>query len=259
MSFNDFDDNPIWNEFQWESHLDEIEKKSENLRRFITSDLNGNTPRWITLLRENVDELDAVEAFIEEEMLLDEAYFPEDEDDWEDDDDEFDDDFFLEDNPLFNLDELEDEELEDFDYGEEWKELSEEYTFSDYGSIENLTVYSSARLYAADVLKWAESIPSHLQTRQVHEFITNVLKISAKLAGGYSFGFEQDVMGGNIAYTKKALYSANDALSYLTKMKKEPFIIPSLFTKLHERLFEIRNDIGIYVQELRDQFQKGFE
>jgi hypothetical protein len=259
MSFNDFDDIPIWNEFQWESHLDEIEKKSENLRRFITSDLNGNTPRWITLLRENVDELDAVEAFIEEELLLDEAYFPEDEDDWEDDEDEFEDDFFLEDNSLFNFEEPDDEEFEDFDYGEEWKELSEEYTFSDYGSIENLTVYRNARLYAADVLKWAESIPEHLQTRQVHEFITNVLKISAKLAGGYSFGFEQDVMGGNIAYTKKALYSANDALSYLNSMKKEPFIVPSLYIKLNERLFEIRNDIGIYVQELRDQFLKGFE
>ena len=259
MSFNDFDDNPIWNEFQWESHLDEIEKKSENLRRFITSDLNGNTPRWITLLKENLDELDAVEAFIEEELLLDEAYFPEDEDEWEDEDDEFDDDFFLEENSFLNFDELDDEEFEDFDYGEEWKELSEEYTFSDYGSIENLTVYRTARLYAADVLKWAESIPAHLQTRQVHEFITNVLKISAKLAGGYSFGFEQDVMGGNIAYTKKALYSANDALSYLNSMKKEPFIVPSLYTRLNERLFEIRNDIGIYVQELRDQFQKGFE
>lgn len=259
MSFNDFDDNPIWNEFQWESHLNEIEKKSENLRRFITSDLHGNTPRWITLLRENIDEIDAVEAFIEEELLLDEAYFPEDEDEWEDDEDELEDDFFLGENSLFNFEETDDEEFEDFDYGEEWKELSDEYTFSDYGSIENLTVYRNSRRYAADVLKWAESIPDHLQTRQVHDFITNVLKISAKLAGGYSFGFEQDVMGGNIAYTKKALYSANEALSYLHSMKKEPFIIPSLYIKLNERLFEIRNDIGIYVQELRDQFLKGFE
>jgi hypothetical protein len=28
---------------------------------------------------------------------------------------------------------------------------------------------------------------------------------------------------------------------------------------LHSRLFEIRNDIGIYVQELRERFQMGME
>lgn len=255
MSFNDFDEGPIWDEFKWESHLNEIEEKSEELRKFITSDPNGKTPRWIKLLQENLDEVDAVEAFIEEELLLDDAYFPDDEDDWEDDDvDDLDDDFFFSDNPFGEPD----EDFEDFDYGEEWKELSDDYTYSDYGSIDNLHIFENSRNFAVDVLKWAEMIPSNLQTKQVHEFITHVLKISAKLAGGYSFGFEQDVMGGNIAYTKKALYSANEALAYLQKMKKEPFIVPSIYTKLHSGLFEIRNDIGIYIQELRDRFYKGF-
>lgn len=260
MSSNDFGEGPIWNEFQWEFHLDEIEKRSEELRRFITSDPHGNTPRWITLLQENMDELDAVEAFIEEELLLDEAYFPEDEDDWEDDEEDYDDDFFLDNDLFLNFDEFdEDEDFEDFDYGEEWKELSEDFTYSDYGSIEHFDVYKTAQMYAVDVLKWAENIPHHLQTKQVHEFIINVLKVTAKLAGGYSFGFEYDVLGGNIAYTKKALYSANEALSYLQKMKKEPFIVPSVYSKLHGRLFEIRNDIGVYVQELRDRFHMGYE
>lgn len=259
MSLDGFEEGPVWNEFQWESHLNEIEQRSEQLRRFITSDPKGNTPRWITLLQESLDELDAVEAFIEEELLLDEAYFPEDEDDWEDEDDDFeDDDFFFQDNSLPYLDD-EDEDEDDFDYGEEWKELSEDFTLSDYGSIENLDVYREARNLAVDILKWAETIPPHLQTKQVHEFIICVLKISAKLAGGYSFGFEQDVLGGNIAYTKKALYSANDALSYLQKMKREPFIVDSIYAKFHGRLFEVRNDIGIYVQELRDRFKFGLE
>jgi hypothetical protein len=259
MSLDGFEEDPVWNEFQWESHLNEIEKRSEQLRRFITSDPKGNTPRWITLLQESLDELDAVEAFIEEELLLDEAYFPEDEDDWEDDEDELDDDdFFFEDSSMpFMADDEDDDE--DFDYGEEWKELSEDFTFSDYGSIENLDVYREARNFAVDILKWAEAIPAHLQTKQVHEFIISILKISAKLAGGYSFGFEQDVLGGNIAYSKKALFSANDALSYLQNMKREPFIVDSIYSRFHSRLFEIRNDIGIYVQELRDRFYLGLE
>ncbi len=259
MSSDGFEEGPIWNEFQWESHLNEIEKRSEELRRFITSDPKGNIPRWITLLQESMDELDAVEAFIEEELLLDEAYFPEDDDDWEDEDDDFeDDDFFFRDETFpFYEDDLDDDD--DFEYGEEWKELSDDFTFSDHGSIENLDIYREARAFAVDVLKWAEAIPFHLQSKQVNEFVINVLKVTSKLAGGYSFGFEQDVLGGNIAYTKKALYSANQALNYLQKMKREPFIVPSIYSKLHSRLFEIRNDIGIYVQELRERFQMGME
>lgn len=258
MSSDGFDDGSIWNEFQWESHLNEIERRSEQLRRFITSDPKGKTPRWITLLQESMDELDAVEAFIEEELLLDEAYFPEDEDEWEDDEDEFDDDdFFFQDSSFPFYDE--DEEDDDFDYGEEWKELSDDFTLSDYGSIENLNIYKEARAYAVEVLKWAEIIPPHMQTKHIHDFITHVLKITAKLAGGYSFGFEQDVLGGNIAYTKKALYSANTALIYLQKLKKEPFFTSSTYSKFHNRLFELRNDIGVYVQELRDRFHLGLE
>lgn len=253
MSFNNFE-GPVWDEFKWESHLNEIEQKSEELRKFITSDPTGNVPRWVTLLQENRDKLEAVEAFIEEELLLDDAYFPEDDDDWEEDDsDEFEDDFFLSDEFYSELDD-DDDDFDDFDAGEEWKELSDDFTFTDYGSIDNLEIFENARMYAVDVLKWAELIPINLQTKQVHEFITHVLKISSKLAGGYSFGFELDMMGGNIAYSKKALYSANEALSYLQKMKKEPFIVSSIYVKLHSRLFEIRNDTGIYVQELRDRF-----
>ncbi len=258
MSIDGFDDyNPIWNEYQWEAHLNEIEKRSEQLRRFITSDPKRNVPRWISLLEESMDEMDAVEAFIEEELLLDEAYFPDDEDDWDDEDDDFDDDFFFshEDLPYMDFD----DEDDDFDYGEEWKENSTDYTYSEYGSIENLKVYKEALNLAVDVLKWGESIPHNLQHKNVHDFVSNILKIGAKLAGGYSFGFEQDVIGGNIAYTKKALYSANDGLRYLHKIKDEPFITPAVYASFHERLFEIRNDIGVYVQELRDRFNFGIE
>lgn len=256
MSQDGFQQDPIWNEYQWESHLNEIEKRSEQLRKFITSDPKGNVPRWITLLEESFDEMDAVEAFIEEELLLDEAYFPDDEDDWDDEDDEMDDDFFFsgDDLPFMRND-----DDDDFDYGEDWKELSDDFTFSDYGSIDNLSVYRESISLAVDVLKWGESIPPNLQHNHVHDFVSNILKIGAKLAGGYSFGFEEDVMGANIAYTKKALYSANDALRNLQAIKDEPFITREVYTTFHDRLFETRNDIGVYVQELRDRFLYGFE
>lgn len=256
MSFHDFDDGPIWNEFQWESHLNEIEKRSEQLRRFITSDPNGNTPRWLILLQESIDELDAVETFIEEELLLDDAYFPEDEDDWEDDEDEWDDDdfFFLDEEFPFDQD-----DEDDYESGESWKELSEDYSMDEFGSIENLSVYKESRNFAVDVLKWGETINPHYQSKPVHDFVSNTLIISAKLAGGYSFGFDLDVLGGNIAYTKKALYSANEALLNLQRLKNGKLLDSELYFEFHNRLFEIRNNIGVYVQELRDRFNTGMD
>lgn len=252
-----FDDG-IWDEHQWEAHLNEIEKKSEQLRKFIAPDPSGNIPRWITLLQENNDELDAVDAFIEEELQIEEAYFPDEEDDeWDEDyEDEFDD-FFLNET---EEDFIFDESFDDFDEGEEWKELSEEYAMSDYGSIENLYIYNNARELAAYVLQWSEGIHPKYLSPQFNDFVANILKIGAKLAGGYSFGFELDFLGGNIVYTKKALACANNSLHLLQDyLKKTPFMDTEHYIRLHEILFELRNDIGIYVQELREQFHRGFE
>jgi hypothetical protein len=256
MSIDGFD-GELWNEFQWEAHLNEVEKKSEQLRKFIESDLKGNTPRWITLLKESLSEDDAFEAYVEEELLMDEAYFPEDEDDWEEED-EFDDEDFL-----FGLDDLDefpdDNEDDDFDAGEEWKSLSEDFALSDNGSLDNLGLFRDARFYAVDILRWAESVDPNHQDQIFLEFVGDSLKIAAKLAGGYSFGFEQEFLGANIAYTKKSLSFANQTLEKIKKLKKKKCFNQKSYSELHGSLFELRNDIGIYVQELRDRFNTSID
>ena len=256
MSNGKFDDE-IWNEHQWETHLNEIERKSEQLRKFIASDSPNNIPRWLTLLKENTDKLDAVDAYIEEELQIEDAYFPEDEE-WDDEfDDEMDDYFFDEFEDDFFFDEFDDE---DFDAGEEWKELSNDFTRSDNGSIENLQVYNRARELSVYILQWAEDIHPKIRNEACTDFVGKALKIGAKLASGYSFGFEQDFLGANIACTKKALQAANDALNILgNELQKASFINKPQYKFMHEQLFELRNDIGIYVQELREKFYFGFE
>lgn len=252
---NDGFEGGLWDEHQWEAHLNEVEKKSDQLRKFISSDPKGNTPRWLTLLEESINEDDAFEAYVEEELLLDEAYFPEDED-WEDEDD-FDEEDFLfgsyEEYPDF------DEDADDFDEGEEWKALSDEFADSDYGSLENLIIFNEAKELAVDVLKWAEQIPSRNHTKAFQEFVGDTLKIGAKLAGGYSFGFETEYLGANIAYTKKALYCANHCLSLLPDLKNAEYFSKPAYAQLHARFFELRNDIGVYVQELRERFRFGLD
>lgn len=257
MFYGEFNDD-IWDEHQWEAHLDEIERKSAQLRKFIAPDSSGNVPRWITLLQENDNEHEAVDAFIEEELQIEDSYFPEEDEDWDEELDDNLDDFFYdefdEDDPFLN--DLED----DFDEGEEWKELSDDFAMSDYGSIDSLKVYIEARELAAYILQWSEGIHPKYLSPQYNDFVANVLKIGAKIAGGYSFGFELEFLGGNIAYTKKGLYCANEALHLLQdNLKKAPFLTEDHYAQIHARLFELRNEIGMYVQELRKQFYLGLE
>ncbi|MDR9414666.1 MAG: hypothetical protein RI564_00180 [Gracilimonas sp.] len=256
--FDGFDDEQ-WDEFKWEAHLNEVERKSEQLRKFIASDPKGNTPRWLTLLKESQNEDDAFEAYVEEELLMDEAYFPEDEDDW-DEDDEWDDEDFL-----FGLDDeldgfmnADEDEFDDFDAGDEWKSLSDDYIYSDYADLDDLGIYLDAKDLAVDILRLTETFHPKHQTKEFQEFVDEVLKIGAKIAGGHSFGFEPDYIGANIAYSKKALNCANHSLELLMGFKKNLFS-KKLYQEMHARLFELRNDIGIYVQVLRDQFRLGLE
>ena len=141
----------------------------------------------------------------------------------------------------------------------QWKALSDEFADSDYGSLDNLIIYTVAKDLAVDVLKWAESVPAKAHTKNFQEFVGDSLKIGAKLAGGYSFGFEPEYLGANIAYTKKALACANQCLSLMTSLKSADYFTKAAYGDLNSRLFELRNDIGVYVQELRDRFRFGID
>lgn len=241
----------IWDEHQWEAHLNEIAKQNTQLRKFITPDSSDSNPRWLTLLRENGDERDAVDAFIEEELEFDDPYFEDD----ELDDDDLDDPYWDE---WEDEDFLFDDDEDDFDAGEEWKELSDEYTLSSNGSIEMLNIYNDSRELAVTILKWIENSNPKSLNSDCTDFVGKVLKVGAKIAGGYAFGFEREFLGGNIAYTKKALYCANDGLTILQReLKGTSYLNRRQYNQFHRQLFELRNDIGIYIQELRDQFNIG--
>ena len=241
--FNNYDDE-IWDEHQWEAHLNEIEKQNTKLRKFIAPDSSGRTPRWLNLVKENNTAFDAVDAFIEEELRFDDSYFA---DGSEDDDDlfweEWEDDFFPED------------EEDDFDAGEEWKELSKDFALTNNGSIEMLDTYNQSRKLAATILQWAKTVHPH---QSCNDLVEKTLHIGVKIAGGYSFGFEHEFLGANIAYTKKGLYCANDALTILQRdLKNTNLLTLKKYRQFHGQVFELRNDIGIYVQELRETFYNG--
>jgi hypothetical protein len=260
MRINNFDGD-IWNEHQWENHINEVEAKSDQLKDFINSTWGEGLPNWIHLMKEYSSELDAIDAFIEEELLFEEAYFPEDDDDFDSDDD-------IDDDILFNEDESElfddydddlydEDEVENFLDGEDWKKDSEDYVMSDYGSIDNLSIYDESRNLGAYLLKYTDINPETLRNSTYVQFVSDTLQVSCKLAAGYSFGFDQDVLGANIVYTKKALYRANRSLSILQTLKHRGIFTRNDYYRLHEWIFELRNDIGIYIQQLRDKFDNN--
>jgi four helix bundle protein len=256
----------IWNEYQWERHLNEMEQKSEKLREYIETNLGEQSPRWSRFLNGFPSKLDAIDAYIEDELMFEDAYFPDDEDDWEDDDDDEMDDFFMSSE--------EEGDLEDMDEGEGWKrslrdgslttEESDELTewlaeafLSDSEDLENMKIYDESRELAADMLKLAEIAPKEEQDDTFIQLVTQTVNVGAKIAGAFAFGFDLDVIGGNIAYCKRALHSANEVLSMLHELKHRPYMRFVDYESLHERMFELRNDLGVYIQELREEFNEG--
>ncbi|MCH8567188.1 MAG: hypothetical protein LAT67_02940 [Balneolales bacterium] len=317
--------NDIWDEHQWESHISQAEQKNEEIRSFLAKTFGDDGPRWVKILQESDSELEALEMIIEEELMFDEAYLPDDDDDWDDEDlwedfeldssgnpkdfdlrnyltehsktirnddnDDNDDDTEIDtdsieaelDEDLDSvlpkdsktneeeiaefLDDLLGSEFEDIDDedpfledGEEWKMLSEDYALSDYGALENLPVYMLAHDLGAHLLKRSQSLQLNNEEsgKLFQKFVSNILTISTKLAAGYSLGFDEDMLGGNIVYSKRALYAANEALTDLQKIRETD---PQLFghyeyKHLHADVFNLRNTIGIYIQDLRDLFEE---
>ncbi len=263
----------IWNEQQWESHLNEMEDKSEKLRVYIETNLGEQTPRWSRFLNGFPSKLDAIDAYIEDELMFEDAYFPDDDDDWEDEDDEVDD---------FFLSAEEAEEDDDMGEGEDWKQhldpdspLRSEFNpeseendrdiatwianqiLDDPEEVADMELYDEARELAADMLKLAEIVPPDEQDQKFIELVTHTVNVGSKVAGAFAFGFDLDVLGGNIAYCKKALGYANQVLELLQELKYRPFMRFVDYETLHERMFDLRNDLGVHIQELREELNEG--
>jgi hypothetical protein len=256
MSDDDYD---IWDEHRWERHINDAERKSEQLREYLESALGKEPPRWFRLIEES-DTSDAVDQYIEEELMFEEAYFPDDDDDWDDEDD--DDEIFLslddEDLDESDLDGSDDEDDPGFDEGDEWKAVASENAAEldemDLPDIRKWSVYNRAHDLTLRVYGFAKSHPIANEDPAFVEMGSNLLTLSAKLAGGYSFGVDVDNIGANIVYCRKALQAANRALELMQAQRVRPHLEGFDYTEIHNELFELRNDIGVHIQELRDRF-----
>ncbi len=242
MAEFDWENDEPWDEEQWEAFLRENDKRVDRYMELL-HDFLRHHPRpphdeparleaWKNDLR----------AFIEQKgWTRDDLALPFL---WLDDADD------LEDNPLLQYDDAFDEDdLFDED---------EEAAFT-LDSLERLPIYQRAFALTGRIMDWADEVPGGDKDSTLVQFCSNVMQIPAKVAEGHGIGYERDMLGGNIACVKRALAAANAALTLLRQLKDAPYMTPRTYRELYEETYELRNALGVYVQELRARFDLGID
>lgn len=129
----------------------------------------------------------------------------------------------------------------------------------DLEGVHSLPVYNRAVALGTHVLAWANVIPGDQKDSTLVQFCSHVMQIAANLAKGHGIGYEHDMIGGNIACVKRGLGAANTALSLLHELRQAPYLDEAMYARLYEETFEVRNEVGLYVQELRRRFEMGVD
>lgn len=286
----------IWDEHRWEQHLNSLQVGLVKKKTFMKNSWGENEPVWMRFLKEYDDVEEALESYLDEELTYEDAYFPEDPDEIEDDDDfddeivgkkflfddpeaEFsasnadsDDEFFIPDPAEIdmnmiqltqNFDDAGDLFDDDFDEleGEEWKSSIEDaflnpfnesedpfFCFIHYDEIHELSLYFLLRTRI-----YTES----QDNQQFVDFMAELLLATTKYAGGLAFDIEDlSTMGAIITYFKHSLTHLNNAMDKLGQLKNEELITQSEYDVLFTRFFELRNNMGIMIQEMREFLEK---
>ena len=146
--------------------------------------------------------------------------------------------------------------IDDFEEGEAWKQLTG-YEPTEFDSFEHLPLYQKAHEFTVDSIKMVNVRFADQEDESVRTFAQNVTIPAAKIAGGFAFGFEPDSIGGNIANCKRGLSAANRMLDALYQMGEKELMDRELYLKYYERAKEIRDELAIYIVELRERFKRG--
>ncbi len=248
-----FDD--IWDEERWERFLRENDKRvdryMDHLYQFISQNPLPDREDEEAMKRWD-DELRA--HLLSKGWRTEDAIFPllsaEDqpgEEDFEGMDDFFDFDDEFEPFDDDNFEPFDDEFLDDEDFEEE------------VDGFRNIPIYQHAFALATEVLEWSNGLPGDVKDSTLVQFCTNVTQIPANIAKGHGIGYEKDFIGGNIACAKRGLAAANAALDQLRELKNEPYLTLPHYRRLYEHTFEVRNELGLYIQDLRERFDLGID
>ena len=219
---NENDNEPdIWDEHRWEAFFKESDKR---------------TDQYSELLNKYIDHPER-DRIIAEKMgwthLLDDIDNKNENDKWMDD--------------IF---------INEFEEGEEWKRKTG-YDPTEFDSFENLPLYQKAFDFTIDAMELVDEHLGNVNDDSVSIFTQNVTIPPAKIAGGFGFGFEMDSIGGNIANCKRGLKAANQMLNALYEIGEKNFLDQLTYREYYSRAKEVRDELAIYIVELRERFSRG--
>jgi hypothetical protein len=152
----------------------------------------------------------------------------------------------------------EDDEIEwSTDSASSYSEMEDPGT--DLDDVRHIPVYREAQRLASHILRWSNDLPGHQKDSSLVQFCSYVTQIPANIAKGHGIGLELEMIGGNIACSKRALAAANSALDLLREIKSAPYMDRTFYRKAYEDAFEVRNRLGVYIQDLRRRFDLGVD
>ena len=157
------------------------------------------------------------------------------------------------------IDDIDDGEAVDFDeleYIEDDELLEAEDSFE---ALQRLPVYQAAYELTGHVLKWTDRLPGSAKDSTLVQFCSSIMQITGNIAKGHGIGYERDMLGGNIACLKRGISAANAALELLREQKDRSYMDAETYQMLYEKTYEVRNQLGIYIQDLRDRFNLGID
>lgn len=139
------------------------------------------------------------------------------------------------------------------------EEDREDEAQADLSELQLVPAFSQAYRLISDVLDWANGLPGDVKDSTFVQYCAFITQIGSNLVKGHVIGYEHDTIGGNIACVKRSLQAANAGLSILQELREESYMDPTLYRFLYEHTYEVRNQLALYVLELREQFNLGID
>ncbi len=220
------DDDEIWDEFEWEKFMTEQDRKTDMFMELM--DRYKDDP--------NRDEILAREMGWNKGTSNDEGISGE---------------------------ELMQELLDEDNEGEEWKlaaglQQDEADDDLELHHFKKIPAFQKAHEFGLRAQNMIQDMTDKMrEDTDVIDFFSNVLITAAKMAGGASYSEDIRLLGGNIAYCKRALNAANKAIESLQLLRERSVINEGLYLSLSKDAKEVRDEIALYVVELRDRFRTG--
>lgn len=212
---DEYEEPEIWDEFQWEEFMKEADKRTE---------------KYAGLFQKYLDHPDR-DRIIAIEMGWDHRPEETDADDWMD---------------AFFTDE--------FEEGEEWKQRTG-YEPTEIDTVEHFPVYQKAHRLTLDSIRLVQAQFQDKEDESISAFIASVIIPPAKISGGFVMGFDMESLGGNIANNKRGLTAANRTMTALQELRDKQLIDQKTFRQFYNRAKEVRDELAIYIVELRERFR----